>query len=310
MITEFVVSPGERAKRLDAFLVSHERRVSRSSLRRLIVAGRIRLNTHVVKPGQKIKSGDRITMDRPEPGPLMANNAIIPLELLYEDDLFVVVNKPAGVVVHPTSGNWTGTLLNALLAHFQATTIGSSPNSSKVSPGLVHRLDKETSGVMVVAKTNESHRALCSQFETHTITRTYEAFVYGRPIKDYGMITVPIGRGKHDGKKVSTDTLKPQAAETKYEVLEEFGKAASRIKLTPLTGRQHQLRVHMTVLGCPILGDWLYGGQQVCRIQELIVPRVMLHAMQLGFEYPMTKGFKEFTAPFPSDMQAIRQILQ
>ena len=162
MITEFLVAAGERIKRLDAFLVSHERRVSRSRLQRLIVAGRIRVNADVAKPSQKIKPGDRITMDTPEAGPLMVNDEIVPLEVLYEDEALLVVNKPAGVVVHPTSGNWTGTLLNGLLAHLQER----GDKYENKEPGLVHRLDKETSGVMVVAKTDHAHRTLCSQFQS------------------------------------------------------------------------------------------------------------------------------------------------
>lgn len=306
MITEFLVMAGETPKRLDAFLVNHERGVSRSRLQRLIMAGRIRVNTLVTKPGQKIKPGDRITMDSPEPGPVMVNDCVVPLEILFEDEALLVVNKPAGVVVHPTSGNWHGTLLNGLLAHFQANGSGQVNGE----PGLVHRLDKETSGVMVVAKTEQAHRTLCSQFEKQAITRTYEALVYGRLTSDHGTIEVAIGRDSIDGKKVSTNTTKPQTAVTEFTVVQQFGVRASRVELTPRTGRQHQLRVHLASLGCPIIGDPIYSTQEADHLSEITIPRMMLHATRIGFQHPMTKTFQEYTAEFPSDMQRIFQDLQ
>lgn len=309
MIAEFIVAEGERIKRLDAFLVSHERRVSRSGLQRLILAGRIRVNTDVVKPSRKIKPGDRITIDQPEPGPLLVNHEPVPLEILYEDASLLVVNKPAGVVVHPTSGNWTGTLLNGLLGHFQKTTKANGLTHTKDHPGLVHRLDKETSGVMVVAKTDEAHRMLCSQFEEHTIVRTYEALVYGRPKDDQGTIHLAIGRDAIDGKRVSANTTKPQAAATEFKVLQQFGAVASRIELTPRTGRQHQLRVHLASLGCPILGDDLYGGPKVCKIPGVPISRMMLHARTLRFRHPISQRWVEFCARVPVEMDVVAEHL-
>jgi 23S rRNA pseudouridine1911/1915/1917 synthase len=310
MITQFVVAEGERIKRLDAFLVSHERRVSRSSLQRLILAGRIRVNADVVKPSQKIKPGDRITIDKPEPGPLIVDNKPVSLELLYEDEALLVVNKPAGVVVHPTSGNWNGTLLNGLLEHLQSSGKTNGLNKANVDPGLVHRLDKETSGVMVVAKTDQAHRVLCSQFEKHTITRTYEALVYGTPTEDIGTIDVPIGRDVINGKKVSTKTTKPQDAITEFKVLQQVGDVASHVELTPHTGRQHQLRVHVASLGCPILGDRAYGGQKVCRIGEIDIPGMLLHARSLGFRHPISGKWEEFFIRMPAEMEVVWEKLK
>jgi len=310
MNTEFVVNPGEKIKRLDTFLVSHERRVSRSSLQRLIVSGRIRVNADVVKPSQKIKPGDRITMDTPQPGPLMVNNEMVPLEVLYEDDALLVINKPAGIVVHPTSGNWDGTLLNGLLAHLQVRGNPQDLWHKDSEPGLVHRLDKETSGIMVVAKTDQAHRTLCSQFQQHTITRTYEALVYGRPGDEHGRINIAIGRDAIDGKKVSTNSTKLQSAITEFRVVQRFGDLASHIVLNPRTGRTHQLRVHVASLGCPILGDQIYGGLEACRVGAMMIPRLLLHARTLGFQHPLLHTFQEYTAKFPSDMQAIYQALQ
>jgi 23S rRNA pseudouridine1911/1915/1917 synthase len=305
MNTEFIVAAGERVKRLDAFLVSHERGVSRSRVQQLILAGRVRVNADVAKPSQKVKPGDRISLDKPEPGPLIVNHNPVPLEVLYEDEALLVVNKPAGVVVHPTSGNWNGTLLNGLLEHLQSLDTKNGLKPGMGYPGLVHRLDKETSGVMVVAKTDQAHRALCCQFEAHTIIRTYEALVYGRPNDDLGKIVLPIGRDAIDGKKVSIYTTKPQSAITEFNVLEKFGEVVSRVELTPQTGRQHQLRVHMASLGCPILGDQLYGGSKVCRVGEVDIPRMMLHARRLGFLHPGLTIYQEYVSETPAEFLTV-----
>ncbi|MDH5428644.1 MAG: RluA family pseudouridine synthase [Nitrospirota bacterium] len=305
MITEFIVPPGERVKRLDAFLVSHERGVSRSRVQRLIMAGRVRINAEVVKPSQKVKPGDRISLDKPEPGPLMVNDEAVPLEVIYEDATLLVVNKPAGIVVHPTSGNWEGTLLNGLLEHLQLFDKKKELKSGSVYPGLVHRLDKETSGVMVVAKTNQAHRVLCSQFAEHTIARRYEAIVLGKPSCDRGTVNLAIGRDVNDGKKVSGYTNKPQSAATDYTVLQEFGNFGSRIELTPRTGRQHQLRVHMASLGCPIAGDTLYGGKKFCLMEGIPIQRMMLHATMLGIQHPVSNQWVEFDSPLPTEMRMV-----
>jgi 23S rRNA pseudouridine1911/1915/1917 synthase len=310
MITEFVVTAGETRKRLDQFLVHRERDISRSGLQRLIELGRIRVNAQVVKPSQKIKPGDRITMDTPQPGPLLVNGEAVPLEILHEDEALLVLNKPAGIVVHPASGNWSGTLVNALLAHFHAEGDSGTLNGGKAKPGLVHRLDKDTSGVMVIAKTDHAHRALAAQFEEHSIIRMYEAFVWGAPRHDHGVIKLAIGRDQIEGKKVSSNTARPQSAVTEYRVLQKLGNLASHVMLSPRTGRTHQLRAHMASLGCPILGDETYGDQKVCRVKEIGMPRVMLHARTLGFQHPLSGTFQEYLVRLPSDMQVICQSLQ
>ncbi len=309
MITEFLVTRGETRKRLDQFLVHREPEISRSSLQRLIELGRIRVNAQVAKSSQKIKPGDRITMDRPEPGPLVVDGVTIPLDILHEDTALLVVDKPAGVVVHPTSGNWSGTLMNALLAHVQRD--GREPDFKKDTPylGLVHRLDKETSGVMVVAKTSEAHQGLSAQFEKHSISRTYEALVWAVPQQPSGIIDVPIGRDRHNSKVCSSnsDDLKP--ALTEYQVLHSFGAVASHVQLQPRTGRTHQLRVHLASLGCPILGDGRYGGSQVRQIGTLKIPRVMLHASRLGFRHPVSQEPQDFSSALPPEMQTVFESL-
>lgn len=310
MITQFMITPGEQPKRLDVFLVNREREVSRAAIQRLIELGRIRVNDEVVKPSQKIRPGDRITMDVPKPEPLELKGEAIPLEILYEDDVLLVLNKPPGIVVHPAPGNWTGTLVNALLHHFQTSGGTISAIGGKERPGLVHRLDKETSGVMVVAKTDQAHRHLAAQFKHHTITRVYEALVFGVPKKGHGTIELAIGRDIKERKMFSARTARPRESVTEYRVHRRYGKAASHVLLYPRTGRTHQLRVHLTSLSHPILGDLTYGGRKVRTVGGLDIPRVMLHARTLGFEHPTTGEAHEFTRPFPDDMETVSKGLE
>ena len=310
MITEFVVTAGETRKRLDQFLVHRERDMSRSSLQRLIEVGRIRVNARVVKSSHNIKPGDRITMDTPQPGPLLVNGEAVPLDILYEDEALLILNKPAGIVVHPASGNWSGTLVNALLAHAQAPDDSGTIKNGTRQPGLVHRLDKNTSGVMVIAKTDYAHRMLAAQFEKHIITRRYEAFVWGIPREEQGVIELAIGRDRVKGKTVSCNTEQPQRAVTEYRVLQQIGSLASQVVLTPRTGRTHQLRAHMASLGCPILGDETYGGQKVCRVNEIDIPRVQLHARTLGFQHPLSGEYQEHSSEFPADMERVLDALR
>jgi len=309
MVTEFVVTAGEQPKRLDVFLVNREPKLSRSALQRLIGQGRVRINGQVVKPSQKIKPGDTIAFDIPKAEPLELKGESIPLEILYEDDALLLLNKPAGLVVHPAPGHWAGTLVNALLHHFQTSGGTVSTIGGKERPGLVHRLDKDTSGVMVIAKTDEAHRALSAQFKYHTITRVYEALISGVPKKGHGLIELAIGRDKKERKKFSAHSAKPKESVTEYKVDLRFGKHSSHVLLYPRTGRTHQLRVHLTSLGHPILGDQTYGGRKVCTIEGIEVPRVMLHARTLGFHHPVTAEFHEYTKPAPSDMEQIIQAL-
>ena len=295
----------EKRKRLDVFLVHREPKVTRSGVQRLIERGRIRINAQVVKPSHIVKPGDTITMDVPQPGDLQVNGEVLALEVLHEDDAILVVNKPAGVVVHPTSGNWSGTLVNAVLAHLQNVSEGEVSLGERERAGIVHRLDKHTSGVMVVAKTNEAHRSLSAQFMTHDIVRTYEALLWGIPQEGHGKVALAIGRDTNNPKIFSPQTREPKGAITDFEVLGCFGGVASHVRLSPHTGRPHQLRVHMQSLGCPILGDSTYGGKKVCEIFRITIPRVMLHARALGFSHPQSGVFHECSTDLPRDIQEI-----
>jgi 23S rRNA pseudouridine1911/1915/1917 synthase len=309
MITEFLITAGEHPKRLDVFLVNRERDMSRSALQRLIELGRIRINDQVVKPSQKIKPGDKIRMDVPKPEPLELKGEAIPLEVLFEDDQLLVLNKPAGIVVHPAPGNWSGTLVNALLHHFQTSGGTVSTIGGKERPGLVHRLDKETSGVMVIAKTDQAHRQLAGQFKQHSITRVYEAVIWGVPKKGHGLIELAIGRDSKERKKFSARTTRPKESVTEYKVDRRFGKLAAHVLLYPRTGRTHQLRVHLASLGHPILGDPTYGGRKVCSLNGLDIPRLMLHARTLGFLHPSTGELQQYERPSPPDMDRVMQKL-
>ena len=195
------------------------------------------------------------------------------------------------------------------LYHFQTSGGTVSTIGGKERPGLVHRLDKDTSGVMVIAKTDEAHRALSAQFKHHTITRVYEALISGVPKNGHGLIELAIGRDKKERKKFSAHTARPKESVTEYKVDYRFGKLAAHVLLYPRTGRTHQLRVHLTSLGHPILGDQTYGGKKVCTVEEVEIPRVMLHARTLGFQHPSTGEFQEYIKPCPSDMEQAVQAL-
>jgi len=310
LITEFVITEGENPKRLDVFLANRERDLSRSAIQRLIEKGRVRLNGEPARASQKIKPGDRITFDVPKAEPLELHGEPIPLEILHEDDALLVLNKPPGLVVHPAPGHWIGTLVNALLHHFQTSGGTVSTIGGKERPGLVHRLDKETSGIMVIAKTDQAHRGLAAQFKQHTITRMYEALVWGVPRKSHGVIELAIGRDTKERKKFSARTTRPKPSVTEYKVVERFGRIASRVELFPKTGRTHQLRVHMTALGHPLLGDPTYGGRKVKALEALDIPRVMLHARTLGFAHPASGKPMTFTSTLPPDMDAVLSVLR
>lgn len=305
MITELVITEGEKPKRLDVFLANRERDLSRSAIQRLIEKGRVQLNGEPAKASQKIKPGDRITFDVPKAEPLALNGEPIPLDILYEDDALLVLNKPSGLVVHPAPGHWSGTLVNALLHHFDSPEGSLSSIGGKERPGLVHRLDKETSGVMVVAKTDQAHRALAAQFKQHSITRVYEALAWGAVKKLEGVIELAIGRDVKERKKFSARTARPKGAATAYRVVERLGKLATLVEVFPRTGRTHQIRVHLTAIGHPVLGDPTYGGPKVRELEGVTIPHVMLHARKLGFLHPATGTYLEFTAPRPSDMEAV-----
>jgi 23S rRNA pseudouridine1911/1915/1917 synthase len=307
--TELIVTPGEMPKRLDLFLAGREPSLSRAALQRLIECGHITVNGKRSRASYKIRSGDRIVLVVPRPEPLELRPEPIPLNIVYEDEAVLVLDKPVGLVVHPAPGHWSGTLVNALLHHFGGSGMSCSAIGGKERPGLVHRLDKETTGVMVIAKTDAAHKGLTAQFKSHTITRRYEALVWGIFNKPRGVIQSAIGRDVKARKKFSSRTARPKASITEYRVLNRLGRVATYVELRPRTGRTHQIRVHLAELGHPVLGDVVYGGRRVAVLGKVPIGRVMLHAKMLGFLHPTSAQYMEFSVPCPPDMSAVQAAL-
>jgi len=314
------VSAGEHPKRLDVYLSTHTADLSRAAIQRLIEKGAVTVNGKRPKPAQKVKPGDEIAWDVPKAEPLEIGGEPIPLDVLFEDNVLLVLNKPAGIVVHPAPGHWSGTLVNALLYHMQSTRAASDGESfasigGRERPGLVHRLDKGTSGVMVIAKTDAAHQGLSKQFKSHAIHRVYLALVLGSVKGRTGRVDLAIGRDTKDRKKISARTTSPRQAVTEFQVAERFGtkrsgKEATLVEVHPQTGRTHQIRVHLASLGHPLLGDETYGGRKVCAIGDLCIERPMLHARTLGFTHPVTGKYLEYTVPPPADMEHLMHALR
>ncbi len=299
-----ILVPDEKnPERLDLYLIKKGLSIARSQIQRLISEEQILLNGEPVRASYKVKKGDRIDITIPPPTPLELIPEDIPLDILFEDSALLVLNKAAGMVVHPAPGHYEGTMVHALLHHcHDLTGIG-----GRERPGIVHRLDKETSGVMVIAKTDEAHRFLSKQFKDHSIDRLYLALVCGK-VKKAGKINLAIGRDRIHRKKISARTSSPREAETHYMIKARF-KPATLLEVSPQTGRTHQIRVHMAHIGHPIIGDKEYGGKMEKSL-GLSADRHMLHAAMLGFVHPSTKERLSFTTPPPPDMAVILERLQ
>lgn len=289
------VTPGTPSDRLDRYLAHTVPGISRSKVQRLILDGEVRVNGRPLRRSSYIvHPGDELSLEVPPPETTELKPQKIPLNIIHEDDWLLVVDKPAGLVVHPGAGHSEGTLVNALLAHGPKLSGRSGP----VKPGLVHRLDKDTSGVMVVAKDDTTHWNLSRQFAGRSVLRVYQAVVRGRMQQDEGRINAPIGRHPVQRKKMSVRHDSERDAITKYKVLKRF-KEATLVELYPQTGRTHQLRVHLASIGHPILGDTEYGiGGGFSR--------QALHAHRLGFVHPGIEQRVEFVSPLPLDLE--RQI--
>ena len=298
-----LVTVKDHGKRIDQFLAETDFNLSRSQAKHLIGQTSILLNQKPVKPSARLKTGDMISGSLPEPQPLSLTPEPVPLNVLYEDASIIVVNKPPGLVVHPAPGNPSGTLVNALLFHCKDL----SGINGALRPGIVHRLDKETSGVMVVAKDDESYRQLTRQFKNRIVEKVYLAIAYGNMKEDEGLIDAPIGRHPDQRKKMSIRTKKGRIALTRWKVLERFG-SFTFLEIYPQTGRTHQIRVHLSSIGHPLLGDPLYGRKgtvQNLKSRECIkkMNRQALHAHQLQFNHPHTGERVQFFAPIPQDIK-------
>lgn len=312
---ELIVTTAEADCRLDWFLARRFPTYSRTHLRKAINAAQVRVDGFRRKASHRLTAGQRVDLvfpDLPREGPAPEP---IPLAILYEDDHLAVVDKPPGMVVHPGKGHWSGTLTGALAFHFGQLSTAGGPTR----PGIVHRLDRDTSGLIVVAKTDEAHFKLADQFEQRTIDKEYFAITAGQPQRDRDVIELPIGPHPSHREKMAVrregESARP--ARTFYEVKERFDGFAT-VRLLPKTGRTHQLRVHLASLGCPVLCDKLYGGRaEITRgelarrsgHEEVVLARQALHAHRLALTHPVSGEPLEFVAPIPEDLRHVADLL-
>jgi 23S rRNA pseudouridine1911/1915/1917 synthase len=309
-IRKIEIPQGVAEQRLDLYLSRlQELSLSRSQIQRLIKEGSVTVNGKMVKSNHKIRPGEEVTVQIPILQPLEVLPEDIHLDVYYEDESVIVVNKPPNMVVHPAAGNWSGTLVNALLFYCKDL----SGIGGKIRPGVVHRLDKDTSGLLVFAKDDNAHKVLSKQIKDRIMKRRYLAIVTG-DLKGSGRIEAPIGRAMADRKRMSVKTKKGREAVTNYRVLERLGQA-TLVEVGLETGRTHQIRVHFSYIRHPILGDPVYGGKSSGLFRQNIglkskLKRQMLHAETLGFSHPRTGEYLEFSCPIPQDMKDILKTLQ
>ena len=297
-----LIFSGEDKIRLDLYLTQQEIYPSRSQIRNLITQGKIRVNSRPGKPSYILKDGDVINFILPEQKELEIEAEAIPLDIIYEDEYLVVVNKPANMIVHPAGKIRSGTLVNALLYHCKDSLSGIG---GVIRPGIVHRLDKDTSGLIVSAKNDFAHLDLSRQIKDHQVTKKYLALVHGNMRDDSGIIDAPIGRSLKNRKKMAVTEGKSREAITQFKVLKRFS-GYTLVEVTLRTGRTHQIRVHLAFIGHPIVADQLYGHKR----QGLNISRQALHSHVLGFVHPSSKKYMEFSTPVPQDMQKIIDYLE
>ncbi|MBI5886185.1 MAG: RluA family pseudouridine synthase [Deltaproteobacteria bacterium] len=312
-LLNFVVEAPDADVRLDVFLASRLAGLTRSGIKRLMDAGSVTLNSRPAKPGQRLRPDDIVTAAVPVVGGADDTKAeALALDILYEDSDVIVINKPAGMAVHPGAGRKSGTLVNALLAHTSSLAPGSAPDR----PGIVHRLDMDTSGVLVVAKNGASYASLAAQFKEHSTVRRYLALVWGAMKDDAGVIDIPLGRDVTHRKKISARTRKARSAETRYRVLKRY-RGLTLVELTLKTGRTHQVRAHLASIHHPVAADPVYGGRRKAagvgkEAGDAIkaAGRQLLHAATLGFIHPGTGMYMEWSVPLPADMGRVIDALE
>jgi 23S rRNA pseudouridine1911/1915/1917 synthase len=313
---ELVVDEGFDGCRLDVFLAQNFPAYSRVHLRKVINADAVQVNRRRAKAAHKLRTGDRVSIVLPELPKKSHEPEDIPLDILYEDEWLAAINKPPGMVVHPAKGHWKGTLTSALQFHFDSLSGAGGPTR----PGIVHRLDRDTSGVLVVAKTDQAHFSLAAQFESRSTEKEYYAITVGVPDRDRDIVDQPIGIHPYQREKMAIrrDHSTSRVAQTYYEVVERFTGFAA-VKVLPKTGRTHQIRVHLAHIGCPVLCDKLYSGRdRITRGEltrnpddrEVILARQALHASRLTLAHPATGERLEFMAPTAEDMQRVLEVLR
>jgi 23S rRNA pseudouridine1911/1915/1917 synthase len=310
---KYVVSQEDNGLRVDVFLSHRDLSLSRSQVHRLIDGGLVCVGMKPVKASHRLKSGETIRVETPEAAVYHVLPQDIPLSVLYEDSSLLVIDKPAGMVVHPAAGHDRDTLVNAILFHcHDLSGIG-----GVLRPGIVHRLDKDTSGLLIVAKSDRAHQALTNQFRSRRIKKIYQALVYGDMKGDQGFIDLPVGRHPVDRKKMSTRSVRGKEALTRWRVSERYGEATF-LELDIATGRTHQIRVHLNAIGHPVLGDSVYGGTKRAhairdpglRVALRGITRQALHAAQLCFTHPIEGNVLTFSSPLPADMAALCEVFR
>ena len=290
-IYDYTVEKEESGIRIDRYLAEKDSGLSRSFLQKLLKEGQITVGEKAAKSNYKVRENDRIHLEIPDSSEPDIIPEDIPLDILYEDEDVLIVNKPKGMVVHPAAGHYQGTLVNAVMAHCGDSLSGIN---GVMRPGIVHRIDKDTTGALLVCKNDIAHRDLAEQLKCHSIRRRYRAVVQGNLKEDEGTIEGPIGRHSTDRKKMAINHKNGKDAITHYKVLERFGEA-TYVECRLETGRTHQIRVHMASIGHPLLGDTVYGSSR----NPYHLEGQALHAMILGFVHPRTGEYMEFTAPLP-----------
>ncbi len=294
---EFLIEKEDTNKRIDSFLNDNLEDVSRSRIQKLIEEKNVLVNNKEINKNYKLRENDAITVYIEEPKEIDILPEDIPLDIVYEDDDVILINKPQDMVVHPANGHYSGTLVNALMYHCKDNLSGIN---GIMRPGIVHRIDKDTSGILIIAKNDKAHQSLASQLEDHSMTRVYYAIVYNNLKEDKGTIDAPIGRHPIDRKKMAVTDKNSKRAVTHYEVIQRF-KKYTFIKLKLETGRTHQIRVHMAYIGNPLLGDVVYGKEK----QPFKLKGQVLHAKVLGFIHPSTNEYMEFETELPAYFQEL-----
>jgi len=289
----YLIEEDMEGERLDTYLAEVMADLSRTAIKDLIVSGQVLVDGQVRKPSYRVKEGDQVLIHVPEARQVAIKPQNLPLEIIYQDQDIAVVNKPKGMVVHPAHGNWENTMVNALLYHVKDL----SGINGELRPGIVHRLDKDTSGVMVVAKHDQAHRVLAEQIKEHTIKREYQALVHGVIKENLGTIEAPIGRSRVDRKKMAV-IADGKPAISRYRVLERY-QNYTLVQVSLLTGRTHQIRVHFSYIKHPVVGDTVYGPAK----NNLGLVSQALHACVLGFNHPRTGEYMEFSSPLPDEFQ-------
>ncbi len=295
---ELNVSKENDGIRIDKYIAAYQEELTRTYIQKLILEERVTVNGKTVKSNYKVNDGDRITIVLPPPAEPEIEPEDIPLDILYEDRDVIIINKAKGMVVHPAAGHYNGTLVNGLLYHCKGELSGIN---GVMRPGIVHRIDRDTTGVIVACKNDRAHQFIAEQLKLHSITRRYNAIVY-QPFKtDSGTVNAPIGRHPVDRKKMAVNYKNGKEAVTNYTVLENLSNRYTHIECSLQTGRTHQIRVHMASIHHPLLGDSIYGPEK----DPFHLEGQVLHARVLGFIHPSTKEYIEFNAPLPDYFEAL-----